>query len=60
MNTITVTELRAKHEDVIAKFGEDVKLTLTRYGKPIASIVLIDDTELLKIETQELPANVIK
>jgi PHD/YefM family antitoxin component YafN of YafNO toxin-antitoxin module len=60
MKQISLTELRAKHKDVIAKFGDDTKLALTRYGKPIASLVLIGDSELQEIQAQELSTNVIK
>ena len=60
MKQISLTELRAKHECVLAKFDEDTELTLTRYGKPLGRLVLIDDLKLEKIETQELSANVIK
>ena len=60
MKQISLTELRAKHECVLAKFGVNDELALTRYGKPIARIVLIDEAELQKIQTQEFSANVIK
>ena len=60
MKQISLTELRANHECVLAKFGEDTELTLTRYGKPLGRLVLIDDLEFEKIETLELSTNVIK
>jgi prevent-host-death family protein len=48
-NMIAVSELREEHSDVIGRvsYGKE-RFVLTKYGRPVAALIPLDDLELLE------------
>jgi prevent-host-death family protein len=48
-NSIAVSDLRDEHSDVIGRvsYGKE-RFVLTKYGRPVAALIPLDDLELLE------------